>query len=401
MEDAGGVARLHINNREQEGSSATLVSDSRQALLPLLLHPSPRRALFLGLGTGVTAAWAARDPLLEVDAVELLPEVIGASAHFRRRFEEHGSNPRLHLIAADARRFVRGARARYDLIVSDNFHPARAGSGSLYTVEHFAAVRDRLTASGVFCQWLPLHQLDLDTLRSVVRAFVAAYPRGWAMLATSSLDTPVLGLVARSDGDRFDVGRLRERLAGAATAINPAEFGIADDLALMGAFVAGPASLARFAGSAPLNTDDRPVVAYRAPRITYAPDSLPRDRLVALLRELDLSADELVAPPGNAAWAARLTAYWAARNRYLEIGRNVRPTADVQRMLAQVEKPLLSVLRISPDFRPAYDPLLKMASALADRDAAAARALLLELQHAQPSRPEATRALLRLSGAAR
>ncbi len=156
-------------------------------------------------------------------------------------------------------------------------------------MEHFAAVRDRLTASGVFCQWLPLHQLDLDTLRSVVRAFVAAYPRGWAMLATSSLDTPVLGLVARSDGDRFDVGRLRERLAGAATAINPVEFGIADDLALMGAFVAGPASLARFAGSAPLNTDDRPVVAYRAPRITYAPDSLPRDRLIALLRELDLS----------------------------------------------------------------------------------------------------------------
>jgi hypothetical protein len=27
------------------------------------------------------------------------------------------------------------------------------------------------------------------------------------------------------------------------------------------------------------------VVAYRAPRVTYAPDSLPRDRLLALLRE--------------------------------------------------------------------------------------------------------------------
>ena len=56
VEDADGVARLRINNRQQEGSSATLRVDARQAWLPLLLHPAPRRALFLGLGTGVTAS---------------------------------------------------------------------------------------------------------------------------------------------------------------------------------------------------------------------------------------------------------------------------------------------------------------------------------------------------------
>ncbi|MFM9884261.1 MAG: spermidine synthase, partial [Burkholderiales bacterium] len=55
VEDANGVAFLHINNRQAEGSSGTLLADARQALLPLLLHPAPRRALFLGLGTGVTA----------------------------------------------------------------------------------------------------------------------------------------------------------------------------------------------------------------------------------------------------------------------------------------------------------------------------------------------------------
>jgi spermidine synthase len=81
--DADGVARLRINNRQQEGSSATLLADARQALLPLLLHPAPRRALFLGLGTGVTATAAAADPALQVDAAELLPEVIDASALFR------------------------------------------------------------------------------------------------------------------------------------------------------------------------------------------------------------------------------------------------------------------------------------------------------------------------------
>ena len=41
---------------------------------------------------------------------------------------------------------------------------------------------------------------------------------------------------------------------------------IAVEFALHGGFVAGPLSLRRFAGDAPLSTDDHPVVAYRTPR---------------------------------------------------------------------------------------------------------------------------------------
>jgi len=406
VEDANGVATLHIDNRQQEGSSATVLADARQALLPILLHAAPRRALFLGLGTGVTAESAAADQMLQVDAVELLPEVIEASAHFTQMLRGDARNPRLHLMSADARRFVRATPDRYDVIVSDNFHPARSGSGALYTLEHFKAVQERLAPGGLFCQWLPLHQLDLDTLRSIVRSFLTVYPRGWAMLATNSLDTPVLGLVARGDGERIDVGKVRERLTGVAMPHGPDEFGIADDLALLGSFVAGPRSLSRFAEDAPLNTDDRPVVAYRAPRITYAPDSLPRDRLIALLREVEISPTELLVAPGasvprGTAWVSRLVAYWAARNRFIEVGRSVQPTSDVQGMLAQVREPLLSVLHISPDFRPAYDPLLRMAVALGHSDAAAARTLLMELQHAQPARAEAGQALRELSSGSR
>ncbi|MDL2337100.1 MAG: fused MFS/spermidine synthase [Pseudomonadota bacterium] len=393
VEDAAGVSRLRIDNRQQEGSSSSLLADSRQALLPLLLHPAPKRALFLGLGTGVTASSAAADPALQVDAVELLPEVIAASTHFTRELSGDTPNPRLHLMSADARRFVRATGQRYDVIVSDNFHPARSGSGSLYTVEHFQAVRERLAAGGVFCQWLPLHQLDLDSLRSIVRAFVTVYPAGTAMLATNSLETPVLGLVARAGTDRFDLRQVRERLAVNTLPQRLGEFGIADEFALLGGFIAGPSALARFAGDAPRNTDDHPVVAYRAPRITYAPDSLPRERLLALLRELSIAPAELIDTGPDAAAPARLAAYWKARDRFIEAGQHVRPETDLQHLLSQVREPLLDVLRISPDFRPAYDPLLRMAMALGRSDAAGARALLEELQQAQPARPEAGQAL--------
>ncbi len=74
----------------------------------------------------------------------------------------------------------------------------------------------------------------------------------------------------------------------------------------------------------------------------------------------------------------------------------MQPSADVHAMLAQVREPrCLQVLRISPDFRPAYDPLLRMAVALVETDVRGSRALLTELMRLQPARPEAALALQR------
>ncbi|HLL12687.1 MAG TPA: hypothetical protein VK570_16615, partial [Rubrivivax sp.] len=58
---------------------------------------------------------------------------------------------------------------------------------------------------------------------------------------------------------------------------------------------------------------------------------------------------------------------------------------------------LLDVLRTSPDFAPAYDPLLRMAGALAGSDREAARRLLAELDRMQPARPEARLLLQKLA----
>jgi len=396
--DAQGVARLRINNRQQEGSSASLGFDARQALLPLLLHPAPRRALFLGLGTGLTAATAAEDLALQADAVELLPEVIAAARHFRPVVDQafgHDGTPRpLTILAADARRYVLASATAYDLVVADNFHPARSGSGALYTVEHFRAVRARLAPGGLFCQWLPLHQLDLATLRPIVQSFLAAYPGGRLLLANNSLETPTLGLLGQADDAAgFDPAQVDQRIASARLTVPPARFGLADRWAVLGSFVAGPAALHRFAGNAPANTNDRPVVAYRAPRITYLPDSAPRERLLALLAELTITPAELLTPNATPADAARLAAYGQAQRQFLAAGRHVAPTADLRAMVAQVQGPLLAVLRTSPDFRPAYDPLLGMALALAQQSPDEGRALLRALAEVVPARPEAVEAL--------
>lgn len=377
--DADGVARLRINNRAQEGSSASGLVEWRLAQLPLLLHTTPpRQALFLGLGTGFTAAAAAQEPGLQVHAVELLPEVITAAALFAKSPAAPVPLQPLHTVSADARRFVQASDAHYDVIVADLFHPARSGAGALYTVEQFAAVRARLAPGGVFCQWLALHQMDLDTLRSIVAAFLAVYPDAIAVLASNSLDTPVLGLIARPDDPAIDLAAVRARLAQSAGPSQQAAARLEDEFAVVGSVLAGPATLARFARGATANTDDRPVVVHQAPWATYAPPSTPRERLMQLLGELQPHATELLRQPRDAE-ADRMQAYWAARRLYLAFGATVRPVADPGEMLRRVQKPLMGLLRQSPEFRPACEPLVAMADALRGSDPARAEAVTAAL----------------------
>ncbi|MCR6478258.1 fused MFS/spermidine synthase [Variovorax sp. ZS18.2.2] len=377
--DADGVARLRINNRAQEGSSASGLVEWRLAQLPLLLHTAPpRQALFLGLGTGFTAAAAAQEAGLQVHAVELLPEVIAAADLFAKYPAAPMPLQPVHTVPADARRFVQASGARYDVIVADLFHPARSGAGALYTQEQFAAVRARLAPGGVFCQWLALHQMDLGTLRSIVAAFLAVYPDGIAVLASNSLDTPVLGLIARPDEPAIDLAAVRTRLARLAGSPQLAAARLEDEFAVVGSVLAGPATLARFAQGATANTDDRPVVVHQAPWATYAPPSTPRERLLQLLDELQPRAAELLRT-SRGTEADRMQAYWSARRRYLDFGATVRPVADPGQMLQRVQAPLLDLLRHSPEFRPACEPLVAMARALRDSDPARAQAIATAL----------------------
>ena len=377
VQDADEVLRLRINNRAQEGSSATQMVDGRQAWLPLLLHPQPQRALFLGVGTGVTSLSATVDANLQVDAVELLPEIIDATSWFASSVTTDAHREHLRLIHADARRFVRTTHEKYDLIVADNFHPARSGSGTLYTVEHFKAIDNCLTEDGVFVQWLPLHQLDLDTLRSIMATYLQVFPHGWAMLASNSLDTPVVGLVGGKENTPFKLDELSSRQLRATTVSRFSDTN--NTLELMGNFFAGPTSLHEFSSSALINTDDHPVVVYLAPRITYAPDSQPRDRLIELLQATSIHANELLDETGAAVLTNRLSAYWRARNEYLRVGRDVQLSNNANEMLRQLHDPLLSVLHISSEFRPALRPLLHLTEALRQTDSAAADALASEL----------------------
>ncbi|MEE4111530.1 MAG: hypothetical protein V2I40_01865 [Desulfobacteraceae bacterium] len=383
VEDSRKDYYLKVNNKFMMGGTASVFSDGRQGHIPLLLHPHPKRALFLGLGTGATFAASADHPKLVADGVELVPEIVEMLPYFEKATGKLDLNDRLHLHIADARRFVKTSRETYDVIVADLFHPARDGAGFLYTVEHYDAIRALLATDGLFCQWLPLYQMDLDVLRTITRTFLHSFPHGVGFMATYSLKTPIIGLIASRKPLSFPTDYLKNRLANDPLEMKLQQYRLHDIFSIFGGFMAGTEDLANFAGSGPLNTDDRPLVVFQAPHFAYDHNEPAYVRLLDLVDHLNPSPDQILLLNGKThekMIGQRLSAYWEARNKFLYAGVGVRQTSNVQDMLVQIQDPLLEILAESPDFRPAYDPLVFMARRLREIDPEAAEKLLLELE---------------------
>jgi spermidine synthase len=154
-----------------------VVVQMNQARLPLLLHPEPRRVLFLGLGTGISAAGSLPFPALERSAVELSQGAINA-ARGEFRPVNGGITDHLRLVRDDARHFLLSDTGAYDVIIGDLFHPDLVGRSSLLSRQQFLRTRDHLAPRGLFVQWLALNQFDLESLLTVLRTFRAAFPEG-------------------------------------------------------------------------------------------------------------------------------------------------------------------------------------------------------------------------------
>jgi spermidine synthase len=326
--------------------------------------------------------------------VELVPEVIEVMPDFEPYNLAPGRQPQLKVFAADARRFVRAADATYDVIIADLFHPARDGAGSLYTVEHFRAVRERLAPRGLFCQWLPLHQLDDDMLRVIIRTFLEVFPGAQAWLLHFNVDIPVLGLIGSVEPIHCSRDWVEARLSGEPLAAQLKQLALADSIRLFGNLLAGPKELRAFAGDTPLNTDDQPRVTFGAPRFVYRKQSVPYGRLLELLKlghpdfagVLGLGRNEEADQ-----FARRLSKYATARDVYL--GGLI---AEGEGRRTRAIDLFVESARLSGDFTPGYAQCLTYASLLAQSKPAEARALLQRLADAQPSRPVAKEMLERL-----
>ncbi|MEM7083031.1 MAG: fused MFS/spermidine synthase [Pseudomonadota bacterium] len=381
--EQGGARNLRVNNRYQMGGTTTaaLLFQQRQAHLPILFHGDPQNALILAVASGATVGAAAAHTDLQVDAVELVPEVLNQLDYF----SPHNGTPQrkdnVRFIAADARRFVRTAADQYDVIVADLYHPARDGAGMLFTEEHYTAIRSRLSADGLFCHWLPFHQLDMDGVELITRTFLAVFPDAKMIIASDNLNYPALGLVTGLDESLLREGYLRERVTDTKTRQALQASLIRNDLQLFSSVVLDTDALIDLAGRGPLNTDNRPILSYAGPQFTYNRKSQPYGRMMALIDRYEEPSTRLFSDEvsNRSAFLPRFHRYLKARNQYL---RGLQRHVEIGQEAAI---PLyLDAARLSPDHETVIAQLFGLATRLANTSPNEARALVDELVQIRP-----------------
>lgn len=386
--DVDGHKTLQVNRRFQMGGTRAAADERRQAHLPLLLHPRPKRALLLGVGTGITLGAVLEHPQLQADAVELLAEIIQILPEFA--LHNHFPYPpgQIALHHADARRFVRRAGNFYDVIIADVFHPARDGAGLLYTAEHYQNVRARLASGGIFCQWLPLRQLDENTLKAIIRTFNAVFPHSSAWLLRETVAVPVIGLIGANLPLPISPARLTEALQNPTLRRALQECRLRSAERILGSLLAGRSALEQFAQFAPLNTDDNQYVASRAPLIRLGNPAPILKTILRLQSQAASSlADEL--PPGNL--RQKMQVWFPSRDLYL-LG-----LADewAGNRTEAVHK-FLQSLSINKDFTASYAKCIALASQSRQSNPGFSRWLLSQLARLKPEEPLTQKMLDRL-----
>ena len=147
---------------------------SQLMMAALALPAEPKRALILGHGGGSLAKWLGRYwPELELDTVEVDPAVVQAAERYFSYAPARGH----HVHVRDARMFLRGTSATYDVIWLDVF-ARHLIPFHLTTREFFQEVRARLHPDGVLAVNLSSSGEGPDQLRAqaVVTTLKTVFP---------------------------------------------------------------------------------------------------------------------------------------------------------------------------------------------------------------------------------
>lgn len=167
--------------------------------LPQAFRPGAARAVNIGMGSGLTSNTLLLSPSLRrVDTVEIEAAVVELSRHFRPRNELVYTDPRSAIRVDDAKSFLSGGRARYDIVVSEPPNPWVGGVSGLFSAEFYGRVRRHLAPGGVFVQWLQLYEINFDLACSVLKALDGSFG-DWAIYAANGVDL----IVVATGGDRL------------------------------------------------------------------------------------------------------------------------------------------------------------------------------------------------------
>ncbi len=258
-ESPGGERLLKVNGAEEVPTNYGAVQIFRLlGTLPFVAVPRVDDALVIAFGGGITLASVEAQSPGRLRCVEMVPGVVQGARllnHYNNEVASRVGTPGLELVVDDGRNWIASHTERHDVIVIDATHPATADSWVLYTEDFYRICRNRLTPEGALAQWVPMHGLSGEDFRMIVRSFRAVFPH-----ATLWVTRQYAVMLATGTPLSIDGARLSDRLARANASLTEVDLG--DPVSFLGTLGLDEFALARFAGSGPTNTDDRPWISF-------------------------------------------------------------------------------------------------------------------------------------------
>lgn len=293
VEDPDELRRLYVDRHHGMGGEKGVFIERRQAHIPLVLHGRAKSVAVIGVGTGNTLGAVTQHDVEGIDAAESAISVLQMLDLFSATNNQVWRDERLRVANLDGHTMLRRSPHRYDVIIGDLVHPWRAGAAGLYSREHLRVVRERLAEGGLFCLWLPLHELDEDDLAVALSSFVEVFGEGTALLGHLGWRQPILALVAGGPRRLLERERLAEQL-GASTPAHLVDVDIDSPEDLQSLYVGGTEWLRETARGAPVTTLDRPELAYRSSETWWrGVDGLGERMLGAVLDSREPLAERL------------------------------------------------------------------------------------------------------------
>ncbi len=257
-------------------SDGNIVSDGPTTvllgMLGTLLHKDAKRMLVIGLGTGMSAGWAAEAPTTQhVDVFEMEPSVFHLAKACRSANFDVMKHPKVKMYQGDARELLILKKKKYEVIVSEPSNPYRAGVLSLFTKDYYHVVKQRLSYQGIFVQWLQAYEIEAEALQVLIATVREVFP----FVEIWSGTTGDLILVGHLHPPRYEYAALEKKLRHPAYRLAQRTFWGSEGVeSLFSAYVAGPALAELFwrRHREQINTDDRIRVEYqliRAQALAY------------------------------------------------------------------------------------------------------------------------------------
>jgi spermidine synthase len=263
----GELLYMRVNGKTDASNAGDMHTQLMSGHLPMFIRPDAKRALVIGMGSGVTAGAVSLHPVEQIDLIEIEPAVVEAAAFFAKENREVLKNPKARVAIADGRNFLLASDGGYDVIISEPSNPWMRGIGNLFSLDFYELTAQRLAPKGMVCQWIHTYGLFPEDLKMVVKTFRSVFPHTTIWNTTRG----DLLLIGSKDPWVLDHANLQAKY-GALPGLREdmARVGLHSPLAILADFVLVEEDAAQYAQHALVNTDDLPFLEFSAPDSLYA-----------------------------------------------------------------------------------------------------------------------------------